>query len=72
MLVVASLNQRQESFMDYYLKNRLLLFTNATKDGDWLWWADQKNEECGMFYKFPERKKGFGLDRFGNKGWLYE
>jgi hypothetical protein len=34
--------------------------------------ADQKNEECGMFYKFPERKKGFGLDRFGNKGWLYE
>jgi hypothetical protein len=45
-LVVASLNQTQERFLHYYLKHRLLLFWNmATKGRDWLWLANQKNEE---------------------------
>jgi hypothetical protein len=39
----------------------------ATKGGEWLWWVDHKNEECRLFYIFPEWKKGFGSDQFGIK-----
>jgi hypothetical protein len=52
----------------------LLLFTiMATKGRVGLCWATQKIEEgCDLFYIFPERKMGVGLDRFGNKEGLYQ
>jgi hypothetical protein len=73
--VVASLNQRQERFMHYYLKNRLLLFTNMpTTARDWLWLADRKNEEeCGLFYTLVDNlARCYGISKCLVSIYLFE